>query len=221
MTQRPFQLEATGDWLVASYRDPCAVLSWAIVNGGWQQTNQVAWLFLSPNELLGVDDPIQWLRATMQRSGLAGAVGLMTSRRRHAWVEAEACDQDCTAWAVATVGFSNALRAGDPSGPVASPGTINLLVHISKPISTEAAIEVLSLLSEAKALAALESGIPSRRSGQPASGTGTDYVVLSWPLGGNREVYGGKHTALGAAAGRAAYDAISQGIRVWIEEQHA
>ncbi len=220
MTQRPFQLEATGDWLVASYRDLCAVLSWAIVNGGWQQTNQVAWLFLSPNELLGVDDPTQWFRARMQQNGLAGAVGLMTSRRRHAWVETEACDQDCTAWAVATVGFSNALRAGDPSGQASSPGTINLLVHLSKPISTEAALEILSLLSEAKALAALESGIPSRRSGRPASGTGTDYLAVSWPLTGERSVYGGKHTALGAAAGRAAYDAIREGIRVWVEENH-
>lgn len=220
VTQRPFQLEATGDWLVANYNHPCAFLSWAIVNGGWQQTNQVAWLFLSPNELLGVDDPTHWFRARMQQRGLAGAVGLMTSRRLHAWVEADASDEDCSAWAVATVGFSNALRAGDPSGPAAAAGTINLLVHLSTPISTEAALEILSLLSEAKALAALESDIPSRRSGLAASGTGTDYLVLSWPLVGDREVYGGKHTPLGAAAGRAAYDAISQGIRVWIEEQH-
>lgn len=221
MTRRPFQLEASGDWLVASFAEPCAILSWAIVNGGWQQTTKVAWLYLKPNELAGIADPAEWLQARMHSHGLAGAVGLMTSRRLHAWVEAEASEEDCKAWAVATVGLSNALRAGDPSGLAAPAGTVNLVVHVSKPVSTECALELLCLVSEAKALAALESGVPSRRSGLAATGTGTDYLALAWPLGGDREIYGGKHTALGAAAGRATYLAIRDAIRQWLEEQHA
>ena len=220
VTPRPFQLDASGDWLVASFAHPCAVLSWAIVNGGWQQTTQVAWLYLKPNELAGVADPAEWLQSRMHARGLAGAVGLMTSRRLHAWIETDACDADCDAWAVATVGLSNALRVGDPSGLPAPVGTVNLLVYVSKPLSSEAALELLCLVSEAKALAAVESGVPSRRSGLPSTGTGTDYLAIAWPLSGEREIYSGKHTALGAAAGRAAFTAIRDGIRQWVAEQH-
>ena len=217
---RPFQLETHGDWLIATTHQPYAFISWAIVNGGWQKTRQLACLYLHPNILAEVADPAQWLRAKMHADGFAAAVGLMTSRRRHAWVEAEAHAEDCAAWAVATLGCSNALRVGDPSGAATPPGTINLVVYLSKPVTTEAALEILCLLSEAKALATLESTIPSRRSGLPSSGTGTDYLALAWPLLGERQIYGGKHTALGAAAGRAALEAIREGIRIWMEEQH-
>ncbi len=218
---RPFQLEAHGDWLVATTQQPYAFLSWAIVNGGWRQTSQLACLYLQPNVLADVADPAQWLKAKMHADGLAAAVGLMTSRRRHAWVEAEAHDEDCSAWAFATLGCSNALRVGDPSGVAPPAGTINLVVYLSQPVTTEGALEILCLLSEAKSLATRESAIPSLRSGLPSSGTGTDYLALAWPLAGERQIYGGKHTALGAAAGRAALDAIGEGIRIWLAEQHA
>ncbi|WP_035957856.1 adenosylcobinamide amidohydrolase [Bryobacter aggregatus] len=212
-------VETRGRWLIVTFDEPCAVLSWAIVNGGWQQTRQIAWLYLEANEIAGVEEPADWLRSQMHAAGLAGAVGLMTSRRQHAYVEAEASDGDCVARSVATMGFSNALRVGDPSGPW-QPATINLLVHLSTPLTTEAALETLNLLTEAKTLATLEQGIASKRSGEPATGTGTDYMVLAWPLAGPRQAYGGKHTAVGAAAGKAALAAMRAGIPDWKAEQH-
>ncbi|MBI2685243.1 MAG: adenosylcobinamide amidohydrolase [Acidobacteria bacterium] len=218
---KPFALEARGRWLVAQFAQPRAVLSWAVVNGAWQRTDQVVWLYLRKGEIANVPDPADWMRAQMHAEGVAGAVGFLTSRRAGAFVEGEGFDTGCHAWAVGTLGLSNALRAGDPSGAIASPGTINLLVCCSQPLTTEAALEALALTAEAKALAMIESGVVSTRTGQPASGTGTDYLAIAWPVPGDRTPYAGKHTPAGAAIAQATYRAVSRGIADWLKERDA
>ncbi|MEP7365698.1 MAG: adenosylcobinamide amidohydrolase [Acidobacteriota bacterium] len=218
MTAKPYELAKRERWLVAEFPEPWTVLSWAVVNGGWQQTAKVAWLFLKLNEISFLDDPAAWMRGQMRTEGLSDAVGFLTSRRAHCWVEAEAEDGACRAWAVGTVGMSNARRAGDAADSLSATGTINQLVCCSLPLTTEAALEVLALTSEAKALAAVESGVRSGKSNLPCTGTGTDYLALAWPAVGVRQQYGGKHTSMGAAAGRAACELVTKGIRIWREE---
>jgi adenosylcobinamide amidohydrolase len=194
------------------------VLSWAIANGGWQRTDRIAWLYLQLNEISHVEEPAEWMKERMHAEGLSGAVGFLTTRRAHRWMESGAVEGECRAWAVGTVGMSNARRAGDAAQPGIRGGTINQLVCVSSPLTVEAALEVLALTSEAKALAAVESGLASGGSGKPCTGTGTDYLALAWPVEGVRQRYGGKHTCIGAAAGRAAYEFVREGIRVWREE---
>lgn len=218
LVERPYRLETRERWLVARFEEPWTVFSWAIVNGGWQRTREVAWLYLRPNEISGVVDPAEWMQGRMHAEGLSGAVGFMTSRRALEWVEAEGAAGDCHAWSVGTLGLSNALRAGDPSGPMTPPGTINLLVCCSRPLTVEAAAEALCLVSEAKALAMLESGAVSVRSGLPATGTGTDYLAIAWPVAGERARYAGKHTEVGAAVGQAAYRAVAKAAGEWLRE---
>lgn len=219
VTEKPYCIETRDRWLVAAFAEPWAVNSWAIVNGGWQHVRNVAWLYLQQNEIAAVDDAADWMRARMHAAGLAGAVGFMTSRRVLAWVETSAVEQGCCAWAVATVGLSNRLRAGDSSSAVQHGGTINLLVATSCPLTVEASLEALALVSEAKAVAVLESGERSVESRLAATGTGTDCLAVAWPVAGERSPYAGKHTAAGSAIGRAAYLAVSQGIREWRKEQ--
>lgn len=216
----PFALEHRSRWLIARFREPWNVLSWCVVNGGFQRTRMVGWLYLQPNEIAAVSDSADWTRAAMHAEGLADAVGFMTSRRVHCSVEASAEEADCRAWAVGTVGLSNALRVGDPAGK-SSWGTINLLVCVSAPLTTEAALEALCLVGEAKTLALLESGTRSIASNAPATGTGTDYMALAWPVTGSMLPFAGKHTAAGAAIGRAAFDAVTRGIEQWRAENGA
>ena len=218
LVEKPYQLDTRDRWLVAGFAQPWTVVSWAVVNGGWQRTQQVAWLYLRLHEIRNVMDPAEWMQGQMHAEGLSGAVGFMTSRRAGTFVEATGADAGCSAWAVGTVGLSNALRVGDSSGPIQMPGTINLLVCCSQPLTVEAATEALCLVSEAKALAMMESGVASVRSGLLATGTGTDYLAVAWPPHGERTSYAGKHTAVGAAMGQAAYAAISEGAAEWLEE---
>jgi adenosylcobinamide amidohydrolase len=212
----PFTLEQRSRWLLARFNEPWNVLSWCVVNGGFQRTKTIGWLYLQPNEIAAVRDPVDWMRAAMHAEGLADAAGFMTSRRAHAWVEASAEEADCQAWAVGTVGLSNALRVGDPAGE-SQCGTINLAMCVNTPLTTEAALEALGLMAEAKTLAVLESGTRSIVSQEPATGTGTDYLAVAWPPTGTPLPYSGKHTAIGAAIGRAAFDAVMRGIEHWRE----
>jgi adenosylcobinamide amidohydrolase len=142
----------------------------------------------------------------------------MTSRREHASAESAAAEGNCHAWAVGTMGFSNALRVGDPTGRISGPGTVNLAAFCSQPLTPEAATELIAVVSEAKTLATLEAGIPSIVSGEPSTGTGTDYLAVAWPPSGQRIRYAGKHTEAGAAVGRAAFLAVSRGIEDWRRE---
>ncbi len=218
MTGKPYAVVSRERWLIAEFAEPWAVVSWALGNGGWQHVQRVAWLYLRQNEIAGVDDIASWMRAQMHQAELGGAVGFMTSRRALAWMESEATEGDCNAWAIGTVGLSNRLRAGD-SCSVHQPGTINLLVCCSQPLTVEASLEALCLASEAKTLAMMETGERSVQSGLPATGTGTDCLAIAWPLAGERSCYAGKHTPAGSAIGRAAYLAVAKGIREWKEEQ--
>ena len=213
----PYTLEQRSRWLIARFSEPWNLLSWCVVNGGFQRTKTVGWLYLQPNEIAEVSDSADWMRARMYAEGLGDAVGFMTSRRAHCWVEGSAEEAECQAWAVGTVGLSNALRVGDPAGK-SKCGTINLLVCVNAPLTTEAALEGLCLAGEAKTAAVLESGTRSSISPAPATGTGTDYMAVAWPPKGAPLPYSGKHTAAGAAIGRAAFETVTRGIAQWRDE---
>src|SRR5690349_17875830 len=115
------------------------MLSWCVVNGGFQRTQTAAWLYLEQNEIAGVTDHSEWIRARVHAEGFPDAVGFLTSRRVHKWVEADAAEAELQAWAIGTVGLSNLLRAGDPTVAPLPSGTINILVYLSAPLTMEAA----------------------------------------------------------------------------------
>lgn len=206
-------------WLLVQLPGEHEVLSWAIVNGGRRRARSVAWLEVKNADLpLGVD-PRALLAARLAAEGLGGAVGLLTSRRIDRFVEASAGTRDAGAEVVATVGLSNALRVGDPPGVGPAAGTINMLCRVSARLTEEAALEALSILVEARTTAVREAGVPSRRSGDLATGTGTDCAVLAWPTEGEPVPYAGKHTDVGSAIGRAAVQAIASAVAAWRQEQ--
>jgi adenosylcobinamide amidohydrolase len=152
---------------------------------------------------------------------LPDAVGLLTSRRLDAHVD-ERCEYaGLRARCVTTVGLGNALRAGDPPGASARIGTINTLCSLSCALSQEALLEALALAAEARALAVREAGVASTRSGLPASGTGTDCIVIAAPDLVDAGRYSGKHTALGHVLGAAVHAATRRGVEQWQREREA
>jgi adenosylcobinamide amidohydrolase len=187
--------------------------SWAIVNGGPACARQVAWLFLEPDEIADVPDVAAWYRQRLAGEGLAQAVGLLTSRRRHEYVECG--DEVCHV--VATVGLSNALAAGDPASPH-TPGTINILCALESNLTGEAALEAMALAAEARTAAMMEAQVPSTASGRIATGTGTDCIVLAHATEGEPAAYCGKHTMLGHRIGHHVREAVSRGIADWLRE---
>ena len=210
-----------GRWLVVRFGTPHVVASWAIVGGGLGGADAVAWRQVDESQLRPPVDAARWLRAHMSEERLHRTVGLLTSRDLDAWVDATSpAVGGVTARCVATVGLGNALRAGDPPGPCARIGTINALVCVDAALSQSALLEGLAIATEAKTAAILESGTRSRRTGLPATGSGTDCLVIAAPDGQTPAApYAGKHTAIGAAIGAAVFDAVGQGVRAWVRDR--
>lgn len=205
--------------LVVRLGAPHAVLSWAIVNGGRRTATEVVWHEVRDDELRPPVDPVALLRERLAGAGVPGAVGLLTSRSLSARVVARRSVEGLTARCVATVGLGNALRAGDPPGPAARLGTVNVLCRLSAPLSEEALVEALAIAAEARTLAILEASIPSRRTGLPATGTGTDCIVIAAPeREDGRLRFAGKHTAAGHVIGAAVHAAVARGAAAWRAE---
>ncbi len=191
-------IDCHGPWMIAQPAHPHRCLSWAPVSPGFAVASQVA-----------------WLAERMQSSGYAGAIGLMTSRRRHQHSVAEVRHDDGVCRCIATVGLSKALTAGDPAGTNTNTSrTINLLCQFSEPLTDGALVEAVALAAEARTNAMLASGVRSTVSGRPATGTGTDCILIAAALG-STVTYCGKHTRTGERLGRAVREAASAGIAQW------
>lgn len=204
-----------GAWLIARFAAPQRLASWAIVGGGLRRGTTVAWLQVGDRELRPPLDERDHLRDRLAGRGLGDAVGLMTSCDVGRYVDETRTWGERSARCIVTVGLGNALRAGDPPGPCGRIGTINLLCAVDAPLSDEALLEALALAAEARALAVREAAIPSRRTGEPATGTGTDCIVIAAPDGADRARYAGKHTALGHLIGAAVHGAVARGVAAW------
>lgn len=212
-----FAVSCATPFLVAEFAMPQAMVSWSLTRPGFATARKVAWLHVRDADLpLGVD-PVALLETRMAAAGHADAVHLMTSRdvaRRH--LAASSFDGVSGA-CLATVGLGNGARVGSPPLPMKSAGTINLLAHVDRPLSQGALLEALSIATEARTAAVLDAGW--RIGGKLVTGTGTDCIVVAAPAGQAGEAFAGLHTAVGAAIGRAVYDAVRQGCSEWIEER--
>jgi adenosylcobinamide amidohydrolase len=151
----------------------------------------------------------------MRLEGLDGAVAMMTGRRLHAYVEeCTKAGEDCC-HVILTAGLSNALRVGDPASCAASAGTINILCWLSTPLDSQASLEALALVAEARTAAMMDSGALSTVSGAPATGTGTDCIVVASPVEGPRARYAGKHLVSGHLIGTSVYNGTQRAISEW------
>jgi len=211
-------VQSRDGFLLVTFGSVVRACSWAIVSGGLTDTHHVAWLEVRDGDLRPPIDPRRLLVDRLRREGVPDAVGLLTSRRVTSYSDATAEASGVTARCIATVGLGNALRAGDPPGVAGRIGTINLLVHVEHALSDEALLEASAIATEAKTAAVLEAGVKSRRTGLPATGTGTDCTVVASTRAATSAVYAGKHTAIGSVVGEAAFCAVREGVARWMQE---
>jgi len=204
--------------LVVRLGAPHDVLSWAIANGGRTRTDLVVWREVRATELGPAVDARAFMKDTLARLGAAHAVGLLTARdvRRH---ELERATRDgVVAECLATVGLGNLLAVGDPTMTRAPVGTINLLCRVSVGLTEEALVEASAIATEGRTAAVIASGLRSPLTGRPATGTGTDCIVIAAPTALRPEPFAGKHTACGSAIGAAVFGAVARGVARWLEE---
>jgi adenosylcobinamide amidohydrolase len=192
------------------------VLSWAPFNGGAHRAGAIVNHQIAPGDRAASERPHPYLDALMRRLRLAPrtAVAMMTGADIRNACHATARRGDLMVGAWCTAGCSNALRIGDPATARApAPGTINLAVVINQPLSRCAMAEALAMATEARVAAMHEAGIASTRTRLPATGTGTDCVVIAAPINRRSHAYCGKHTVIGELIGKAAMRSCTRALR--------
>lgn len=216
-----FSVQLREPWLVVRFGAPVRAVSWAIVGGGFVDSECVAWLEIKNDDLRPPVDPRALFIERMRTENLTGSIGLLTSRRVATYRDVIAVEGSIHARCIATVGLGNALRVGDSLRRPKLVGTINILAHVDVPLTDAALLEASSIAAEAKCAAMLEADVASRISGKPSTGTGTDCTVIACPLPGRRNNphdYAGKHTTVGSVLGRAVSQAVGEGIAAWCKE---
>lgn len=174
-------------------------------------------------------DPAHFLRKVAFRLGIrARTVGLMTAVPMTQLVMARADSNGLWVECFATVGVTNAVRAGEwppqrshrdrPSNH----GTINLILITNGSLSHAAMVGVVQVATEAKTGVLCDHAVPSCRGGMAATGTGTDAVVIACQLQGQgpSHIYSGTHTVIGALIGRAVTNCMTRGLakaKAWRE----
>ncbi|PJZ49286.1 adenosylcobinamide amidohydrolase [Leptospira saintgironsiae] len=203
-------------WLELQLSKPHTSLSWAVVGGGYLTTNKVYWLKVSNADLNTEIIPEEFYRNRLVKIGEREEVlGFMTSASLLDHSVSEKNFDGLHIRSIATVGLGNAVRVGDRPKQIRKVGTINLLIQTSETLTFSASIEAISIASEARTLAVLESEISIQSENNFATGTGTDCIGIISPVGTNGIDYVGKHTSFGHLIGATVYEAVSQGILKW------
>ncbi len=171
---------------------------------------------LTTNKLF--PDPARDLRQLASRLKITGeTVGLMTAVPMTQLVTARATSDKLWVECFATVGVTNAVRAGEWPPKHAhrdTAGTINLILITNSSLSHAAMVGVVQVATEAKTGVLRDHVVPSCQSGMAATGTGTDAVVIACRLRGEGswQVYSGTHTLVGALVGQVVTDCVTRGL---------
>jgi adenosylcobinamide amidohydrolase/ABC-type hemin transport system substrate-binding protein len=115
--------------------------------------------------------------------------------------------------ALVTAGVNdNAMRASVDTGAYVEHGTINVILLTNRQLAPAAMTRAVITATEAKTAALEDLDIRSSYSGKPATGTGTDTVLVVSGDGSPATMTGG-HTKLGELIAKAVYQAVSDAIR--------
>lgn len=236
-TQVRTRYRVVGQTLVIDLGGRKRVLSSAPQGGGltlasWVLNHQVvANPSATGNHSKTFTHPGHFLRKVASRLEIPGhIVGLMTAVPMTQLVMARAASGGIWMECFATVGVTNAVRAGEwpPRGSYGGrrgkTGTINLILVTNGSLSHAAMVGVVQVATEAKTGILCDYAVPSCHSGIAATGTGTDAVVVACRLRGQGPalIYSGTHTIIGALVGRVVADCVARGLakaKAWRESR--
>lgn len=210
----PIKITLKKNTLLIKFPKPWPVLSWAPYRGGNTVTSCVF------NHQLGKfneKDLGSIFQNVVDSLGLPeDATGLITGCDIQNYQECVLTSGPLWVHGIATVGLANARAAGDEADvPLQSrpnqPGTINMVLACNALPDLAGKTEAVHMATMAKSGALREAGIVSEKSGRPATGTGTDCIVVAG-TGEIDENYCGMHTVLGELIGKVVNKIITQAI---------
>src|SRR3954451_1139812 len=145
--------------LIVSLPVAYRVLSWAPLAGGLVEAQTILNHQVRTDEYPAYE-PDVYLQALARRLELTPpVVGLMTGVKMERLVRRLGQQAPFTVECFATVGLTNALAVGDPATYGESPGTINLILVVDRPLTAAALVEAAAIATEAKVRALYTAGV--------------------------------------------------------------
>ena len=210
----PLNIRLVKNTLVVDFPESYPVLSWAPLGGGDVRSSCV---FNHQNDEFDERDLDTLFAKVIDGLKLpAGSIGLITGCDVQCYQDEFLHNDPLWVHGIATVGLTNARTAGDvadvPFGASGkSAGTINIILACNALPKLTGRLEAVHTITMAKAATLINMGIKSLKSGMPATGTGTDCIVVAG-TGEINENYCGMHTVLGEMMGKVANQIVSKAI---------
>ena len=215
--------------LLISSEKPLAILSSAVHNGGFTKAKTIISIHVpeqnDENCNRKMDDldkelhenPELILQRAIKRLGISldDAVGIMTHADvRNVDVSYQKYD-DVTLSVFVTAGVEVGARAGEltislPNQPKIDIGTINVVLLIDGNLTESCMVDTIKTIIEAKTVALKELDVRSCFSGDLASGTVTDSVVVACTNRGEPISYAGTATVIGELIGKSVKQSLKK-----------
>ena len=207
------EARTTKDTLIIKSEAPLKILSSAILNGGFIEVKAIINHHIPKN--YDHRDPEVLLSKVAEELGLpVPTVGFMTAASMQNVALAVEEYKDLTVCALITAGLSNAATAGDTVDFLPDDvGTINIILLIDGNLTDGCMVETVKIVTEAKSVAVREFNVKSRFSGELASGTTTDTVVVACTGRGKPIQYAGTGTKLGEMIGKTVRRATKEAVQ--------
>ncbi len=198
-----------------------SIVSSAIYNGGFKKAKAIlnvqATDDLSDQQLHA--NPQKYIVDSARKLGIsANFVGMVTAAAVEKFALVSKKDGDLTVTAIATAvdtegnTCSHAETAGEAITVEKMLGTINIMVVIDGNPTESCLVSTVLTATEAKTAAMWELDIKSRYSGDVATGTITDAIIVAKTNRGHPIVYGGPASKLGQLVGYCTRKAVKESI---------
>jgi adenosylcobinamide amidohydrolase len=203
-----FAISGSPQYALIRFYEPISCLSWAPFGGGFRQSIKY---FLNRTLPKDTIEPLPAIIGNLKafitdlKIDSDKTVAMVTTvSQQYLGTASQENRNGFKIWAIATVGLGNTVAPGehtaydeelDQPPPVA--GTINIMLALNRNLSPNAALELSSVITLAKASVLADLNLKSRRNGKLCLATGTDCNAVCWDP--NSEItlnYAGLHTRL-------------------------
>ena len=210
------RLVLEGNVLAVLSETPLTTLSSAIHNGGGLKKTKVIVNTQVTDEYGDRnlhDDPEAFIAQSYRKLGLAESfVGMITYAMIEDLAVVSKSSGDLAVSVVATAGCTHAESAGEEIALQPIEGTINIMVIIDGNCCESCLVSCLITATEAKTAALRELDLRSRYSGDEATGTLTDAMVVAETGKGSPIVYAGPASKLGQLVGYCTRKAVKEAV---------
>jgi adenosylcobinamide hydrolase len=197
---------------------PLTTVSSAFHNGGFQTTKVIlnAQVPQNYNDHNLHQDPETFIQECFQKLALEnhwdGFVGMVTFAVVKEFSLVSKREGKLGVSVAVTGGCTHAETAGEKTGPQPVAGTINIIVLIDGNPTESCMISSIITATEAKTAALKELDVRSLYSGDGATGTPTDAIVVAKTGVGDKVIYSGPSSELGQLIGYCTKQAVKEAI---------